>query len=77
MIFSDIEMVFEEKLFGKAPVLIALTLPTSFSAGIRNLGQSRFVHSQPFLLPQPETLSEYRGFERPREKRIGERRESQ
>ena len=34
-------------------------------------------HSQPFLLPQTETLSECRGFKRPREKQIGEKKESQ
>ena len=31
-------------------------------------------HSQPFLLPQTETLYECRGFERPREKQMGEKR---
>ena len=37
MIFSDREMVFEEKLCGRAPVLKELTLPIWFSAFVREL----------------------------------------
>lgn len=73
MRFSDIGMVFEEKLCEKAQVLKGLTLPTSFSACARSARQSFCIHSRPFPLLLPVNPSECRDFERLRERRRGER----